>query len=359
MYSSKRPLTALVTPFLLIVCGQHRALGQPQPKPKILFTIVSQTPLPTAAEGAKRVVLEDAKGVRLGVLLARQEKRVLIVPDRAEVILPHDLPALVARNGSVVLQYGDTLDLSHPRVTHLYWLDAQGKQTGQLEGYFQTDALVGLSDDGYAAVAGSRVEAPQAKVLSLFSPRGERIWERLLSQDRAIHAEPVVALQGQRVAAITTDAQEPLKDHRILILDEKNDEVRTIGALGTVQRMVVVGQSKALFVQARDRHGLIRLSDGSTVWMQQGNVRLISPFGAALSPNGDILFLLLADWSEKPQPAYPWRLKALDAADGQEIGMVQMPKPMAGTRSDVFGRISADQVSIFTDADQISVSWSR
>jgi hypothetical protein len=148
-------------------------------------------------------------------------------------------------------------------------------------------------------------------------------------------------------------------NHRIVILDDKNNEVKTIDSLGIVQKIAVVGQSKALFVQGRDRHGLINLHDGNLAWTQPGNVRLISPSGASLSPDGALLFLLLADWSGKSQPAYPWRLKALDAADGQEVGMLAMPKPMVGSRADLFGRLSMDKVEIITDEDRLSVSIGR
>lgn len=360
MWFSKFVQVMLITPFLLLICGQQPALGQAQPKDKVTLTLGSSVPLQAVEKGARRIVLEDAKGVRNGALISMKGRRVLSVQGQAEVNLPHDLPALVSRNGGVVVQYGDTRDLSHPSATHLYWLDGQGKETGRLENYFRVDAVIGLSDDGFTAVAGSRIEAPHAEVLALFSPKGQRVWEQALDSGRDITTEPVVALQGQRVATVTCDAKKPTKSHRILILDDKNNEVTPrIDALGLVQKIAVVGSSKALFVQGRDRHGLINLSDGSIAWTKEGNVRLISPFGASISPDGNLLLLLLADWSGKSQPTYPWRLKALDATDGQEVGMVKMPKPMAGTRANLFGRVSADKVEIITDTDQLSVSISR
>lgn len=349
----------LIAVLLPGIASQQQVLAETRAKAKISLAVVSQTALPPLAFGAQRLVIEDAKGLRPGAILAKQGRRMLAIQDQAEVQLPLDLPALVARNGSVILQYGDTQDLSHPKVTHLYWLDSQGKKTGLLEGYFRANAVIGLSDDGFTAVAGSRAEAPHGKVIALFSPTGGPVWERPLNTGRDIVAEPMVALQGQRVAAVTVDAQKPLQDHRILILDEKNNEVNTIASLGIVQKLVVVGQAKALFVQGRDKHALIQLADGAIAWTQSGNARLISPSGASLSPDGTLLFLLLADWTGKAQPAYPWRLQALDVADGLEAGMVAMPKPMAGTRTDLFGEVGADRIDIITDADRISVSISR
>jgi hypothetical protein len=360
MWFSKLLQAILITQFLLLICGQQPTSAQQQPKAKITLKLVSQTPQqPVVENGVQRFVLEDAKGVRTGRLISKQGRRVLALQGQAEIELPHDLPAVVSRNGSVVIQYGDTQDLSHPRITHFYWLDAEGKETGRLEGYFRADAVFGVSDDGFTAVAGSRVEAPHPEVLALFSPNGQQVWLRTLESGLDIVTEPMVALQGERVAVVTCNAETPLKDHRILILDGKNKEIKRIDSLGLVQRMVIVGQSKAIFVQGRDRYGLIDLSGGTIVWTQPGNVRLISPSGASLSPDGTLLFLLLADWSGKSKAAYPWRLKVLDATDGQDLGMVAMPKPMAGTRADLFGRVGMDQVEIITDEDQLTVSIGR
>ena len=161
------------------------------------------------------------------------------------------------------------------------------------------------------------------------------------------------------MAAVICNAKNPLKDHRILILDGKNNEVKRINNLSLVQKMVVVGQSKALFIQGRDRHGLINLSDGTVAWTQPGNVRLISPSGASLSPDGSLLFLLLADWDGRSKPAYSWRLQSLEATDGQVLSVMDMPKPMAGTRANLFGKIDADKVEIITDTEQLSISISR
>jgi hypothetical protein len=138
MWFSKLLQAILITQFLLLICGQQPASAQQQPKAKITLKLVSQTPQQQAPEkGVQRIVIEDAKGVRTGRLISKQGRRVLELQGLAEIQLPHDLPALISRNGNILIQYGDTKDLSHPRVTHLYWLDAQGKERGRLEGYFR------------------------------------------------------------------------------------------------------------------------------------------------------------------------------------------------------------------------------
>ena len=359
MCFSKSFWTMLVAVALTLPGGPHLAWSEAQHKNKISLNVTSQMPLPAVELGHRKIVLRDSKGARTGLLIAKKGQRVLSFPGQADVQLPYDLPSIISPDGHVVLQYGDTQDLSHPRVTHLYWLDGQGREHGRLEGYFRAAALIGLSDDGFTVVAGSRNEKPHAHVLSLFNPSGQRVWERPLESERVILTEPKVAFRGERVAAITCNAENPLKDHRILILDKKNTEVKAIDTLGLIQKIVILGQSKALFVQGRDRHGLIDLTDGNIVWTRPGNVRLISPSGAALNPDGTLLFLLLADWSGRSKAAYPWRLKALDATDGRVLGMVAMPKPMAGTRSDLFGSIGMNQVEIITDTDQFTVSIGR
>ena len=359
MYSSTSFWIMIVSAALMLSGNPRQVVGQAQSNVNISLSITSQAPLSAVEKGSRRIVLRDAKGVRAGLLIAKQGRRILSLAGQADVSLPYDLPAIVSTDGTVVVQYGDTQDLSHPRVTHFYWLGGQGKERGRLEGYFRADAVIGLSDDGFTAIAGSRTEAPHVEVLSLFDPSGQRVWERPLEPGRDITTEPKVALRGERVVAVTRDAEKSLKDRWLMIFDKNNKEVKRIGTLGRIQKMVIVDRSESLFIQGRERYGLIQLSNGNIAWTRPGNIRLISPSGATMSADGTLLFLLLADWTGRPQNVYPWRLRAVDASNGQERGMVAMPKPMAGTRADLFGRIGMDEVEIITDADRFTISIGR
>ena len=88
MCFSKLFRAMLITPFLLLIGGQQPALGQAEPKAKITLTVVSQAPQPAAEKGAQRIVPEDAKGVRTGMLISKQGRRVLALQGQAEIQLP-------------------------------------------------------------------------------------------------------------------------------------------------------------------------------------------------------------------------------------------------------------------------------
>jgi hypothetical protein len=333
--------------------------AQAEERGKISFQVISQEPLPPADVRTRRIVIEGPEEVQVGSLLSEQGQRVLSIQNRADVILPHNLPALVARDGSVILQYGDKQDLSHPVVTDLHWLNAEGKEVASLEGYYSADALVALSDDGFTAVAGSRVKESRGKVLALFNAKGERLWERPVGEGRNVHAEPLVTAKGTRVVVVTTDGKDPLKDHLLLLHDAQGNELNSIDTMGIIHRMVAVDEGKTLFVEAKKHHALIELSGGSLVWSIESRLRLIAPRAATTGPDGRVLFVLVIEWPGKPQSTYQWRLKALDASNGQELGVWDLPKEMPSTKADVFGRITDDRIGILFGPDQLSISWSR
>lgn len=88
-------------------------------------------------------------------------------------------------------------------------------------------------------------------------------------------------------------------------------------------------------------------------------MRLIAPQAAAMSPNEDVLFLLVTDWIGKPQAKYRWQLKALSVSNGHELGTIDLPQEMPSTSSDVFGRIDNDKIGILFESEELSISWSR
>ena len=359
MYVPKLLRVMSTISLLLYIHSQDNAYAQAEQQRKVTFEVVSQEALPAVDLQAQRIIILRDKKMRLASLSAKEGKRVLSIQDGPQVTLPRNLPALVARHGGMILQYGDERDLSHPVVTNLYWLNAEGKEVGSSEDYYRADALVALSDDGFTVVVGSRIKESRGKVIALFNGNGERLWERHVGEKRNVHSEPVVTNKGERIALVTTDIEKPLKDHRVLILDKQGNELSSISTMVTVQKIAAVGNGKALFVQGKKRHGLIDLSTGGLVWSNEGNVRMIAPRAAAMSPGADVLFLLLGDWQGRPKASYQWRIKAMDAVNGQEIGMWELPKEMPSSWSDVFGRITDDRINIFIGPDQLSISWSR
>lgn len=348
--------------FLLWVGVQtfETAVGQSDRQEKVEFRITAQEPLPSTDVRATRILIKRAKDIRIGAILSVDGRRVFALQNAPQVILPYDLPALIARSGNMILQYGDPRGLLNPRVLNLYWLNSEGKEVGKLEEHYGPHSLVGISDDGFTAVVGATLSADlRAQALGLFTPTGERRWERTMREEAVIRAEPAVSERGMRVAAVTTSSRDPLKDHRILILDNQGAEINSVSSMGIIQRMVVVGNGKALFIQAHQRHGLIDFSSGQLMWSKEGNVRLIAPQAAAMSPNEDVLFLLVTDWIGKPQAKYRWQLKALSVSNGHELGTIDLPQEMPSTSSDVFGRIDNDKIGILFESEELSISWSR
>jgi hypothetical protein len=339
--------------------GFAPALGQVAEGTGIGFELLAEEALPAADPQAQRFVLVQDKNVRVASLSAKEGQRTLSIQEGPQMILPRDLPALVARDGGTILQYGDERDLSHPRVTSLHWLNSQGEEVGALQDYFTADAVLALADDGYTAVVGARADERQGKVVSLFDAGGQRLWERALEQGRDTHAEPLVTRSGDRVAIITTNAGQPLEGHRLLVLGPEGREVASIRNLGLLHRLVAVNQGRLLFVEAQDQQVLVDLATGEIKWRRPSRLRLVSPTAAASAPDGSVLFLLVVDWPGRPQPAYQWQLRALDADSGEELGAWELPKAMPSTRAEVFGSITEDRLTVLRGPDRLSISWKR
>lgn len=355
-----RPLWVIcVISSWLIINSPLNVYAQEQQQGKITFTVLAKEMLPPVDKHAHRIIIKDKKEILTGSLSVKEGKRTLSVAKRADITLPHNLPALISGDGSVILQYGDPKLLYHPNKTDLHWLSADGKKLASLEDYYHAGTLVALSTNGFTTVVGKRLKNSKTKVVSLFTPNGERLWEYPLGRNRNISSEPVVTVNGERVVVVTTDKKSSIRHHRVLVLDNQGKKLTSIDTLGIVQKKVIVGNGKALFIQGKKRHGLIDLKTGKVIWANSDHLRLVGPRAAAMNPNTDTLFLMTADWHGRPQATYQWRLYALDANNGQVLGTWKLPQEKPGTRTDVFGRITDERITIFFGAEQLSISWSR
>ena len=188
-----------------------------------------------------------------------------------------------------------------------------------------------MSSDGYTAVAGKLFGKPMESRLGLYSPQGTRIWEVPLGTRERID-QILVAPGGGWTASLVTDTERWLQDHRIQLRQKQGELSATITGEGIIQRFVLLENAQTLFIQGYDHYGMADLQSGKLIWQHEGKIRMASVSGAALSPDKQTLFLMLADVKEKHQPEYNWMLQARDAKTGEELMVEKLPRQYPSTR---------------------------
>lgn len=353
MHGRSVPKVITIAAFILI-CSVEVVHAQAQQQVAVkLLTTEELTPVP---KSATPLSIRDGDRTVYGQMVVAEGKTRITIPDRPDVELPYVLETLVSRDGRTILQYGDELDQSHPSRTNLYWSNNTGKAVAQVVDYYTEDALVSMSDDGFVAVSGVLFEDRTTTVTSLYTPAGEKLWERPLDTgQRPAHLR--VTNAGNHIALVTTDSERWLTDHRLHIIDKQATPVSSIRDFRIVQKIVTVDAGAHLFVQGYDDYSLVEISSGSVSWTRAGKIRMASPHGAQMDATGRQLFLTLADYRGKIQPLYRWRLVELNATDGSERVSVWLPGEYPGTRYRVFEEISPDRVQLRTPSARLVYSW--
>ena len=337
---------------LICTATAVRAQAQQQVAVKLLTT-EELTPVP---KSATPLSIRDGDRTVYGQMMFVEGKTRITIPGRPEFELPYVLETLVSRDGKIILQYGDELDQSHPIRTNLYWTDNTGSSLAQVIDYYAENALVSMSDDGFVAVSGPLFEDRTTTVTSLYTPSGEKLWERQLDTGRR-PAHLRVTIAGNYVALVTTDATRWLENHQLHIIDKQATPASSISDFRIVQKIVPVDAGTHLFVQGYDDYGLVEISSGLVSWRRSGKIRMASLHGAQMDATGRQLFLTLADFRGKIQPLYRWRLVELDPTNGTERVSVWLPGEHPGTRYRVFEEISPDRVQLRTPSARLTYSW--
>lgn len=351
----KRHLIIWVVGILAVSIIHAVTVAHGQNQARVSVSLLSEEDLTQPEKSAIPLFIEEKKKTLHGQIQLLEDKIKVSLPNRPSFELPHYLETLVSQDGQVIVQFGDVLDQSHPQRTNIYWADNNGKPVAQLVDYFAQEALVAISDDGFTAVTGPLYQNRNSKVLSLYSPVGEKVWETILEKDQ----RPAIlnlTQEGNHIALVTTDSTKWLTNHRLHIFDKQGKRLFSINAFRIIQKLVGVDAREHLFVQGYDDYGLVQISDGSVLWRKQEKIRMASLFGAKIDPQGQQLFLVLADFKGKTQPAYRWRLVVLNTIDGVQQASVWLPGEFPGTRNRVFEQISAERLQIRTTSKRFIYS---
>jgi len=306
----------------------------------------------------QRVLVRDDKKAASGSLVRTADKLILSLPDKPQLELPRLMETMVSLDGKTILQFGDEIMLTHPVLTDLFWVDRNGKVIRQLVNYYGGNAGIAMSNDGYTAIAGKLLDDPETMMMALYSPLGEEVWNFPLQKDQRI-AQMIVASGGQHVAAIVTDSDKWLENHRIEIMDRNGRRSGTISGMGILQKIVLLGDGEKAFVQGYDTYGVVDIPSGELIWQRKEKIRMVSPYGATLDPDGKILFLMLADLRDRAEETYGWKSLALDSVTGGEMMVEYLPRKYPTTWDRIYEQVSASEIRILAGQQKITYSWEK
>lgn len=358
MESMFKGISKIRTITLLILLMLVRTGVYAQKQMEIRLQLIEESDLKLPTQVVKPIFFKKDQRVVQGHLELSKNKLKMVVPGRPSVELPYSLETLISEDGETMLQYGDESDMSHPTRTNLFWLDHNGRIKARTLNYYIERAFVSMSDDGFTIVAGGLFGNREQNACGLYSPTGEKIWEFILSDGQRA-AKVTVGPEGKHSILVTTDAVDWLNDHQIHILNSKGEMQNSFNNFKIIQKMTIVDKGQHLFVQGYDQYGLIRISDGNLLWIKKGKIRMISPFGAKMSPDGESLFILLADFDGKPKQKYRWNLVVHNTTDGSKIHSSWLPNKYPSTWNRVFEQISSDRLTILAGQKRFDYSWQK
>lgn len=355
IFDKKHLMRQIVGAFFILFSSLAIATAQIQ---KITFKLLSEETIVEPKETIQRILIKRDKKLLTGHLLRVEKKVLLSLPDQPQLELPRKMDTIVSQDGRTVIQFGDELDLSHPTRTNLFWLNMKGEIVNQVVNYYAERSQISISDDGYTAIAGPLYRGRENIVVSLYSPSGKKIWEQTLGQDQRA-AKVNVTSKGKNTLLVTTNKRNWLKNHQIQIFNSKGQLQSSIIDFNVIQKITIVDKGEHLFVQGYDNYGLVEISNGATLWIQHDKIRMISPYAAKISPQGDLLFLLLADYQGKPKATYRWKLVSIGITDGKEHASTWLPNEYPGTWNRVFEQITSDMIKILAGKKRITYSWTK
>jgi hypothetical protein len=245
------------------------------------------------------------------------------------------------------------LDL--PKHLDVYWINNDGKEKAVVINYYRGDAHLDISTDGYSALGGTLLDNASESAISVYSPDGLKLWETRVANNRNV-AQLNITKLGNAVAVVTTDAQEKLEKHQIDIYNRSGNLQSEIKDNGIIQRVVVVGNESEIFFQGREYYGMIEAATGQILWKKSGKVTLVSPYGAALSPDGTKLFLVVVPPGEKRTGIYQWKFIIINASTGQELGSQILTEKYPATWERIFESVTDSSATLLAGNTQITIS---
>ena len=119
------------------------------------------------------------------------------------------------------------------------------------------------------------------------------------------------------------------------------------------------GDGEKAFVQGYDTYGVVDIPSGELIWQRNEKIRMVSPYGATLSPDGKILFLMLADLKDRAEETYGWKSLALDSATGADMMLEYLPRKYPTTWDRIYEQVSASEIKILAGQQRITYSWEK
>lgn len=293
---------------------------------------------------------------RLALLVRKEGKMVMALPDGRWFALPRRLPLLVSADAKTLVQFGDEKELAHPRRMDVFWLDDSGRQTGELVEHFAGGSTLNLSADGFTAVAGRLLKDPAPGALEVFSPTGERLWDAPLGPRERV-AQVELSAKGEFATAFVTDLEAWREDHRLVVWSADGERFEETDGPRILQKMVHFPAHERVFVQGKRSFGLFDIRSKRFLWKRPGTIVMVSPHAAVLSPDGSMLFVAHSLIQGRRTSVDPWVIIALDAATGAELSRQTLEKPYPATWDPVFGEPRDDGVTLFAGDDRFKLSW--
>jgi hypothetical protein len=313
----------------------------------------AQRPIPDNA--VRRLMIRSADTVRIGHLLRIEDSYIVSLPLRTPVQLPFNLPPLISHDGNTIVQFGDLTLLDEPQRLDLYWIDDEGEVEASLVGYYGGEAVMDVSMDGFAVAGGPLLETPDQASISTFSPSGMKLWETRLEEDRRV-SQVYPTRGGRHVVSVTTDRDRWLEEHELEIYGPAGRLESSLGNLGIIQRVVLVGDDELLFFQGRSYHGMIEVATGRVLWRNPGKITMVSPYAAALSPDGRRLFLVIIQQEGRRRGPYSWEFVILDASTGQAISSRLLPDQYPATWERIFESVTDTSVDVLAGVSRVTLT---
>lgn len=322
------------------------------------LSVGSRTKINSIADNELRVAFIK-NGIPSIGLLEYSKDGLMWAPEQTKKIkMPYKLDAMVAANGRVLLQYGDSTYHQHPAKTDLFFFDENGVEKGQVLDRYGPQTNIVMDEEGYVAVAGELFKDKTRTEIGLYTNTGEKLFQVKLAEGRRANIA-VPASQGKQVAVFTTDSKDYLADHRLEIFDKNGEKTAEKRGLGILQKVVAVANGSMFFVQSKNSFSLVIAEDGSILWSRNKVLRLISPHGVTTDPQGKTLFLAAAEWDGIPKSRYQWRIEVRDVATGDELARFILPETYPSNAGRVFLNVTNKQIELLAGDERIVLDWSR
>jgi len=345
--------TIILRTFLTILLASLGFMVVRGQQVRIETKATSQISLPKNA--IQRLLVQSDGKILIGHILRSKDTLIVALPGKKLIRLPYRFQAIISYDGSTIIQYGDKMMLDLPKHLDVYWINNAGKEKAEVVNHYSGDTYLDMSSDGYTAIGGTLLDKSNESTISVYSPDGIKLWETKVANNRHV-AQLNVTKLGSTVVVVTTDAQKKLDKHQLDIYDGSGKLQSEIKDLGIIQRVVIVGNETKLFFQGLEYYGMIDATSGRVLWKSSRKLTMVSPYGAALSPDGKKLFLVVVQPEGKRTGTYQWKFIITDASTGQEMGSQIITGKYPATWGRIFESVNDNSITVLASDARIIIT---